>query len=193
MKTSTHARLATIATVAFGICMLSGAASAEDQDDAASRFTRIEGGAVYDYRSGIDGGSVSEEFLLTHVVCSDGSKHLRVMLPVSPDLDDTVFSSGGAKSTLTTLRSSYRVTFVVSGKNIRKTMELKPVNDPKSQNQRQFVVGLDYGDTLWSALTSDKPGDAVMLIGEGGMPVALPADPKLDAALKSCGLTGGAV
>lgn len=186
--TSLHLMITTIASAAIGFGLLGGAARAAGDDETASAFTRISGGAIYDYRNGIDGSTVAEDFELTHVVCSDGSKQLRVMLPVSPELDDAVFSSGGPKSTLTKLRSSYRVTFVASGKPIRKTLELKPVNDPKSQYARQFVVSLSYGDELWSALTSDAPDAAVMLIGEGGMPVALPEDPKLDAALKSCGL-----
>lgn len=193
MKTSTLKLLTHTVAAGLGLCVLAGAAHAGSGDDSVSVFTRIDGGAAYDYKAGIDGGQVSEEFALTRVGCSDGSKQLRVMLPVAPEHDGTVFSSEGPKSTLTKLRSSYRVTFVASGKSIRKALELKAVNDPKSQNPRQFVVNLEYGDALWSALTSKKPDAAVMLIGKGGMPVALPDDPKLNAALKSCGLPAGAV
>jgi hypothetical protein len=171
-----------------GIAAGSAAALAQEVDEAVSAFTRIDGGAVYDLKYGVDGSAVDEEFILTHVVCSDGSKSLRVMLPASPEDEGTVFSSDGPDSTLIKLRSSYRVTFKASGKTIRKTMELRPVNDPKSLYERQFVVRVDYGDVLWKALTAKDGDAAVMLIGQGGMPVAIPEDPKLEAALKSCGL-----
>ena len=166
-----------------------GTALADGADEAASAFTRIEGGAVYDYKYAVDGGALAERFTLVHVVCSDGSKSLRVMLPASPEDDGTVFDFNGPDSTLSGQRGSYRVTFEANGQTIRKTLDLKPVNDPKSAYDRQFVVRVDYGDALWTALTGPKGGEAVMLIGQGGKPVFVPADPKLDAALKSCGLT----
>lgn len=181
--------IATLATVA-GLAAMAGSALAQEQEDTAATFARIRGGAVYDVRMGVDGTAIAEEFTLTHVVCTDGSKSLRVMLPVSPGDDGTVFSGSGPKSTLKKLGGTYQVVFVAGGQRIRKTLELKPVNDPKSQNQSQFVVRLDYGGPLWNALTSDKPGAAIMLIGQGGMPVQVPTGPKLDAALRSCGISG---
>lgn len=181
-------RLLTTIMALAGIAAAAGTALAQDADESVSVFTRVAGGAVYDGRYGVDGGAVDESFTLIHVVCTDGSKSLRVMLPVSPEDDGTVFASDGPRSTLTSLRGTYRVTFQAAGQSIRKTMELKQVNDPKSQYARQFMIRLDHGDTLWNALTGRTGNEAVMLIGQGGKPLAIPEDPKLDAALKSCGL-----
>lgn len=173
---------------AAALLVTSSAALAQEQEDVAASVARIKGGAVYDYKMGVDGSSLAERFTLTHVVCTDGSKSLRVMLPVSPEDDGTVFDSSGPKSTLKKVGGTYQVTFLAAGKKIRKTMELKPVNDAKSQNPRQFVLRVDYESPLWAALVSGKPNDAVMLIGQGGMAVEVPGGPKLDAALKSCGI-----
>lgn len=186
--TNTGTKFITAFTALLGLCAASGAGLAQDQDEAVSDFTRIQGGAIYDLKYGVDGAPVSDEFTLVHIVCTDGSKGLRVMLPASPEDDGMVFSSDGPKSTLSSVRGTYRVTFVADGKPIRKTMQLKPVNDPKSKYDRQFMLRVDYADPLWNALTSKHEDDAVMLIGEGGKPVGIPVDSNLQAALKSCGL-----
>jgi hypothetical protein len=184
------ARIMPTAIASLALCISAGGsiATAEDLHEYASSFSRIEGGAIYDYKTGVDGAAVSEEYDLLRVICTDGSKSLRVMLPVSPEYDGYVSYSDGPKSTLEKKRGSYWVTFLASGRNIRKALELKAINDPKSNNGHQFVVRVDYGDRLWKALTSGEEDAAVMLIGLGGTPVIVPEDPKLDAALKSCGL-----
>ncbi len=177
-----------VALAAAVLIAMGGAALAQEQEDVAVSFARIKGGAVFDYRMGVDGAAVTQQYMLTHVVCSDDSKALRVMLPVSLADDGTVYEMGGPKSTLRKVGGTYQAVFLADGKRIRKTMELKPVNDPRSKNQRQFEVRVDYDSPLWTALTSGKPRSAVLLIGQGGLPVAVPTDPKLDAALKSCGI-----
>ena len=158
-------------------------------EDAAS-FARVKGGAVFDYRTGVDGADVSEEYLLIHVVCSDGSKKVRVMLPASPEDDGAVFDGNGPASTLKKHGDGYEVTFRMGGSQVRKNLVVKPVNDAKSNYDRQFMVTLTYGEPLWKALLSDKDDAVRMLIGEGGMPVWVPDDPALHKALASCGLPG---
>ncbi|PZF77876.1 hypothetical protein DK847_05465 [Aestuariivirga litoralis] len=185
MTVAPRLALAVLATLLAGT-----AAQSQEQGDEVSTFSRIKGGAVYDYKYGVDGSAVSEEYELIHVVCSDGSKSLRVMLPVSPEADGDVSDSNGPASTLVKTGAGYQVTFRANGRNIRKSLEVKPVNDPKSNLAEQFVVRLDYGDRLWKALTSEKDGAAVMLIGQGGRTVNVPVDNKLTAALSSCGLGG---
>jgi hypothetical protein len=179
-----------LAVAALALLLAGGSVQAQEQEDSSSSFSRINGGAVYDFKYGVDGSAVSEEYFLVHVVCTDGSKSLRVMLPVSPEDDGAVFDGNGLKSTLVKKGSSYQVTFRANGRHIVKSLELKPVNDPKSNYQEQFVVRVDYGDPLWAALTSPKEDAAIMLIGQGGMPVGLSVDGKLRAALASCGIKG---
>lgn len=188
MNTPSRLALAALATV-FSGALSAGSVLAQEGGEVTS-FSRIKGGAVYDFRYGVDGSDVSEEYELVHVVCTDGSKSLRVMLPAAPDDDGTVYDSSGPKSTLAKKGEGYKVTFRANGKDIRKTLELKPVNDPKSNYQEQFVVRVDYGDPLWTALTSRKDNAAIMLIGRGGKPVSVPMGGKLRAALASCGLKG---
>lgn len=183
MATTTRIAFAVLATL-----LACSAAQAQEQGDEVSTFTRIKGGAVYDYKYGVDGSAVSDEFELVHVVCTDGAKSLRVMLPVSPEDDGATFDSSGPASTLVKKGSGYQVSFRANGSTLRKSLEVKPVNDPKSNYQEQFVVRVDYGDKLWKALTSSKDGAAVMLIGQGGKALSVPMDDKLTAALKSCGL-----
>jgi hypothetical protein len=177
-----------LAFAALATLLAGTAVHAQEQEDKVASFNRIKGGAVYDFRYGVDGSAVSEEYFLVHVVCTDGSKSLRVMLPVSPEDDGIIFDSNGPKSTLVRKGNGYQVTFRANGRNIATSLEVKPVNDPKSNYQQQFVVRVDYGDPLWTALTSSKDGAAVMLIGQGGMSVGLSVDAKLKAALGSCGL-----
>lgn len=185
MTASRPIALAILATLLAG-----SAAHSQEQEDEVSSFSRIKGGAVYDHKYGVDGSAVNEQYVLTHVVCSDGSRSLRVMLPAAPEDDGTVFDSNGPASSLSRKGGAYQVTFRANGKVIRKRLEVKPVNDPKSSYQRQFVVRVELGDPLWTALTSRKDDAAVMLIGQGGMAVSVPVDAKLRAALASCGLTG---
>lgn len=163
-------------------------ALAQEQDEWTSSFTRIKGGAVYDYRVGLDGATVSEDYLLTHVVCSDGSRSLRVMLPLAPEDNDTGFTLDGEPSTLKKTGGTHEVVVTVNGKRQTKVMELKSVNDPASHYRRQFMFRVEHGDALWRAMT-DGGNRAKMLIGSGGTPITIPPDEKLMAALRSCGLT----
>lgn len=184
----TASRLAFIALAgALAGTLAIGSALAQEGGEVTT-FSRIEGGAVYDVRYSVDGSDVSQQYELIHVVCTDGSKSLRIMLPASPDDDGAVYDSNGPGSTLVKKGDGYQVTFRANGKDIVKSLELKPVNDPKSTYQAQFVVRADYGDPLWAALTSPKSAAAVMLIGQGGKPVSIAMDDKLRATLRSCGI-----
>lgn len=176
----------------FAVALLGFAAPAlaQEQEDWSTSFARITGGAVYDYKEGVDGTLVSEDYMLTHVVCSDGSRSLRVMVPVAPEDNDITFTMDGAASTLKKTGSTYQVVVTASGQRFTKELELKPVNDPKSHYAKQFMMRVDYGDVLWRAMVSPTPGEAMMLIGTGGTPISVPPDEKLTQALSSCGLKG---
>lgn len=165
-------------------------ALAQEQGEWTSAFARIRGGAVFDYREGVDGAGVRENYMLTHVVCTDGSRSLRVMLPLGPEDDGITFTMDGEASSLKKTGKDYAVVIRVGKKRLTKTLELKPVNDRASHYQSQFVMRLDYGDVLWRALTAEPAGQAVMLIGTGGTAISIPADDKLSKALASCGLRG---
>ena len=116
MNTTSRFAFAALATL-----LAATAAQAQEQEDSASTFNRIKGGAVYDFTYGVDGSAVSEEYFLVHVVCTDASKSLRVMLPASPDDDGVVFDSDGPKSTLMKKGDGYQVTFRANGRNIAKS------------------------------------------------------------------------
>jgi hypothetical protein len=162
---------------------------AQEQEDTAETFTRVKGAAVYDFKMGVDGTLVSEEYMLTHVTCTDGSKSLRVMLPLGPEDDATGFSMDGPKSTLKKKGAGYSADFTAYGKTIPKDVALKPVKDPRSHEQAQFEITLDVSDALWKAMRDPEPGKARMMIGTGGTPVDLPDTPKFTAFLKSCGIS----
>ena len=82
----------------IALLSVSPLAVAQEQEDFATDFARIKGGAVYDEKMGVDGSLISEQYLLTHITCSDGSKKLRVMLPLGPEDDGTAFSMDGPPS-----------------------------------------------------------------------------------------------
>ena len=173
-----------IATAVAGCFALTGAAIAQETQDWTSNFARIKGGAVYDYKIGVDGTRVSEEFVLTHIVCTDGSKTLHVMLPYG--IED---NAPDGKTTLKKVGGTYQALFQAAGAKIRRTLELKPVNDPKAHYKRQFMVKVDADGPLWKAMTSGKQDAALLLINGPGLPLEIEPDAKLDAALKSCGLS----
>ena len=164
-------------------------AFAQEKEDTAESFARVKGAAVYDFKMGVDGTLVSEEYLLTHVTCTDGSKNLRVLLPIGPDDNGTVFKMDGPKSTLKRKGGNYAVDFTAYGKTLHKDVALKPVKDPKSHYHQQFEITLNVGDALWKAMRENEFGKAFALIGTGGTPVDLPDTPKFTEFLKSCGIT----
>ncbi len=182
-----------IAKLSCGLLIMASLAHsravAQEQEDTAESFSRVKGAAVYDFKMGVDGTLVSEEYMLTHVTCTDGSKSLRVMLPLGPEDDGTGFSMDGPKSTLKKKGAGYSADFTAYGKTIHKDVALKPVKDPKSHAQAQFEITLDVGDALWKAMRDPEPGKAMMMIGTGGTPVDLPDTPKFTAFLKSCGIS----
>jgi len=171
--------------------VLATPAFAQEATDSSETFTRVQGGAVYDMKTGIDGSSVQDQFELTHVTCTDGSKTLRVLLPIDPDFDGVVAKSDGQKSTLKKKGSGYTVDFNASGKTIHKSLVLKPVKIPKSQHKVQFEITLEVGDPLWRAMRVIPSGAAQMMIGTGGQTVELPDTPKFTQFLKSCGIVTG--
>ena len=164
-------------------------AFAQEKEDTAESFARVKGAAVYDFKMGVDGTLVSEEYLLTHVTCTDGSKSVRVLLPIGPEDDGTVVNMDGPKSTLTKKGRSYGADFTAYGKALHKDMALKPVKDPKSHYHQQFEITLTVGDALWKAMRENDYGKAFALIGTGGTPIDLPDTPKFTEFLKSCGIT----
>lgn len=171
------------------LLVFSASACAQEEEDTASSFTRVKGGAVYDYKMGVDGTLVSEEYMLTHITCSDGSNKLRVLLPLGPDDNGTTFSMGGDASTLKKHGQGWVADFKVNGKRLSKDVTLKPVNDPKSHYKQQYEIALEVGDVLWKAMRVQQAGEAFMMIGTGGAAVWLPDEPKLTEALKSCGIS----
>jgi len=164
-------------------------ALAQEQEDTSETFTRVKGAAVYDFKMGVDGTLVSEEYMLTHVTCTDGSKSVRVMLPLGLEDNDIFFSMDGPKSTLKKKGAGYTAEFTVYGKAIHKDVALKPVKDPNSHEHAQFEITLDVSDALWKAMRGPEPGQARMMIGTGGTPVDLPDTPKFTEFLKSCGIS----
>ncbi|MDE2384117.1 MAG: hypothetical protein KGO53_05810 [Alphaproteobacteria bacterium] len=168
---------------------LSIPALAQEKEDVAESFARVKGASVYDFKMGVDGTLVSEEYMLTHVTCTDGSRTLRVLLPLGAEDNDMTFSMDGPKSTLKKSGSGYTADFKANGKTLNKAVAVKPVKDPKSHYHQQFEITLDVGGDLWKAMRDAEPGKAVMLIGTGGTPVDLPDTPKFTEFLKSCGIT----
>ena len=162
---------------------------AQEQEDTAESFARVKGASVYDFKLGVDGTLISEEYMLTHVTCTDGSKVLRVLLPIGLDDADTTVNGEGPKSTLKKKGAGYTADFTAYGKTLHKDVALKPVKDPKSHYQQQFEVTLTVGDILWKAMHDAQAGRAFALIGIGGMAVELPDTPKFTEFLKSCGIS----
>jgi hypothetical protein len=164
-------------------------AIAQEHEDFSIAFARVKGGAVYDEKIGLDGSLVTEEYVLTHVTCTDGSKKLRVMLPLGLEDNDTFFTLDGEPSSLTSSFKGFTVKFKLGKRKITKVIALKPVNDVKSHYKQQFELSLNVGDPLWSAMRDSEAGKALMLIGTGGTPVSLPTDATFEKFLKSCGIS----
>lgn len=164
---------------------LVSACAAQEQEDYSEKVSPIKGGAVYDEKIGVDGTLIADEYILTHLVCSKGSRQVRMMLPLGLEDDRTFFTMDGAPSSLVKTRDGYRFTFKAHDKNIVKDVALKPTNDKASHYKAQFVVALDKGDALWRAMAAGK---AVAMIGTGGTPVALPSGKRFAKFLAHCGL-----
>ncbi len=173
----------------FACFALSIPALAQEQADFAESFSRLNGASIYDLKSGIDGSAISEEYVLDHATCTDGSRKLRILLPLGPDDDGNIYDTGGPPSTLKKKGTGYTVDFKVYGKSLQKSVQLKPVKDPKSHYHQQFEVILEVGDPLWKAMRDKSRGKAIMMIGQGGTPVELPNTSKFNEFLKSCGIS----
>lgn len=163
-------------------------AFAQEQEDVKEDFSRVSGASVYDYKEGIDGALVSEEYLLTHVTCTDGSKILRVLLPIGPEDADAEMSSDGSKSTLKKKGKGYTADFKADDQVFHKDVAVKPVKDPKSHYHQQFEITLEVGDALYKAMRAKEAGHAIALIGQGGINLELPDTPNFTAFLKTCGI-----
>lgn len=175
----------TYIAAAILVAILATPCLAQEQEDYSEQVTPIKGGAIYDEKMGVDGALISEEYMLTHVVCSKGSRKIRMMLPLGLEDDGTAFTMDGEPSSLVKTDAGYRLAFKAGSKQIVKDVELKPTNDKRSQNAAQFVVTLDKGDALWTAMAD---GTAKAMIGTGGTSVSLPSGKKFNAFLALCGL-----
>jgi hypothetical protein len=158
---------------------------AQELEDYAEKVSSIKGGAIYDEKVGVDGSWISDRHFLTHMVCSKGSTKLRMMLPFGLDDDGTFFTMDGAQSTLVKTRAGYQLTFKAGKKSVIKNVELKPTNDKAAYNKTQFVLVLDKGDVLWTAM---RDGKAMAMIGTGGEAVTLPSGKNFRKFLSLCGL-----
>ncbi len=181
----------TIALLILVSLCLVPTANAQEAEDSSESFAKIKGGAVYDWKFGVDGSLISEQFMLTHITCTNGSDRLRVMLPLGPEDNEISFTMDGEESSLKKSADGWTVDFLVDGKRLQKAVTLKPVNDPKSQNAEQYEITLRYGDPLWKAMAAREPGHAMMMFGTGGTPVELPGGDTFNAFLKSCGISPG--
>ncbi len=175
--------------VAALVLSLPLSAFAQEQQDFSVAFARVKGGAVYDEKIRLDGSLVTEEYLLTHVTCTDGSKRLRVMLPLGLEDNDTFFTLDGEPSSLKSSFKGFTVKFKLGRRKITKVIGLKSVNDVKSHYKQQFELSLFAGDPLWSAMRDKEAGKALMLIGTGGTSVSLPTDATFEKFLRSCGIS----
>jgi len=163
-------------------------AFAQEKEDVKEDFSRVSGASVYDYKEGIDGALVSEEYLLTHVTCTDGSKTLRVLLPIGLDDVNADQSGDGPKNTLKKKGAGYTADFKADAQVFHKDLALKPVKDPKSHYHQQFEITVDVGDALYKGMRAKDAVHATALIGNGGINLELPVTAKFSAFLKSCGL-----
>ncbi len=179
----------TYASFLAALVAFASPAFAQEKEDMAESYSRVKGAAVYDFKMGVDGTLVSEEYMLTHVTCTDGSKTLRVLLPIDPEDDGTVLKLDGPKSTLAKKGGSYALDFTAYDKTLHKYVTLKPVKDPKSHYHQQIEITLTVGDPLWKAMRENEYGKALAMLGTGGAPIDLPDTPKFTEFLKSCGIT----
>ncbi len=179
----------TYASFLAALVALASPSFAQEREDTAESFSRVKGAAVYDFKMGVDGTSVSEEYTLTHVTCTDGSKTLRVLLPIDPADDGTVLKLDGPKSALAKKGGGYALDFTAYGKTLHKDVALKPVKDPKSLYHQQIEITLVVVDPLWKAMRKNEYGKALVILGTGAAPIDLPDTPKFTEFLKSCGIT----
>lgn len=179
-----------IAAIILSFATMSLPAMAQEQMETESTFTKISGGAIYDYKVGIDGAAVNELFDLTHLVCSRGSDTLRVMLPLGEADDATAFTLDGTPSTLKKTAKSWQLTFMAYGKPVTKTIEFKPVNDKASLHKQQLIFTVSTKEPLWKAMRDKRGNKAMALIGTGGTPVEIFDDAKLTKFFAACRIKG---
>lgn len=173
----------------FALAFCCGAATAQEQDEFATAFAKVKGGAVYDSKEGVDGASVSETYLLTHLTCSAGSNKVRVLLPVGEDEGGRDLDSGAdQETTLKKGPAGWRVTLKAFGKAQDVPVVFKPVKDKASLYARQPEVTMAVGSTLWKALVHPDGNKLLVMNGGLGTPVGVTRDGNFKRFLATCGI-----
>jgi hypothetical protein len=170
----------------FALLIAAAPCPAQEVDEFSSAFSKIKGGAVYDGKQGLDGAAITDEYLLTHATCTNGSRTVRVLVPLGKEDNETFFTLDGTPSTLKQTAKGWSLTFTAYGKPVRKNIAFKPVEDKASHYKEQIELTVRTDEALWKAMRDKDRGKAMALIGTGGTNIELPDDAEFTKFLAAC-------
>ena len=169
--------------ISLGLMLVSTSAAAQEVEDFAITVKKTSSGAVLDYRIGVDGSLVSEDYFLTRLTCRKGDKSLDVMLPISRE--DAVGQDG---STLRQEGNTWHLTIKAGKRQFDKVVTFVPLTDKASQLKEGVVIRLTHGDVEWKALIDPRGDQLVALTGGFGEYEGVPDDAHLRQFERHCGL-----
>jgi hypothetical protein len=158
-------------------------AQAEERDHQSFTFIKSEEGAILEVREPVRAHPLSESYRLTVLHCTEGSKSIRVLMPV-----DKTASLALGDSTLKRAKGRWSMTIKAHGKDYSERVEFKAVSDKKSRVALAAEITIIYEDPLWKALV-DKAGNKFWAMnGSMGTNVFVAEDAELVKFLSACHL-----
>lgn len=170
------------ACAVLALCLISGAAAAQEQEDFASSVKQTASGAVYEEKMGIDGSTVAESFQLTRLTCTKGSTETALLMPI-----DRTVSDQDVENTLKQKGGVWHITLQAGKARVDKTVRFVKIKDSAAQPDEGVEVTLTYGDPVWKALLAPQ-GDQLMALAGYSVYVSVENGSKLKSFKRFCGL-----
>jgi hypothetical protein len=168
----------------LAILFLTGlSAHAEDKDYSSSTLVKTGEGAVLELREPVRVHPVSDVYRLIELRCTEGSKSIRVLLPV-----DKAASLAMEDSTLKRAKGRWSMVFKAHGKDYSEKVEFRPIAEKRSRVALAAEITVEYDDPLWKALV-DKSGNKFWIMNGGlGTNVSVTDEAELSKFLAACHL-----
>lgn len=156
-------------------------AQAEEKNHHIVTLMKSDDGAVLDVKEPVHGHPSSLSYRLTQLRCSEGSKSIRVLLPV-----DKAASLAMGDTSLKRAKGRWTMMFKAHGADYSEKVEFRSIADKHSKIALAAEITVDYEDALWKALV-DKSGNKLWAMNGGlGTAVSVPEETEVAKFLAAC-------
>lgn len=140
--------------LSLAILFLTGlSVHAEDKERPSSTLVKTGEGAVLEVREPARVHPASDVYRMVELRCTEGSKSIRVVLPV-----DKTASLAMEDSTLKRAKGRWSMAFKAYGKDYSEKVEFRAITEKRSRIALAAEITVDYEGALWKALV-DKSGN----------------------------------